>query len=382
MKIAYIISEVYSMGGAPKVTIDKINHLVNRGHELYLITERQFGKPSYYGIDEKVKHFDLAFDCNTVNQISNPLKRIIAKKAYRANYKKNLEELLFQINVDICVQVYFTLDADILTSIKDNSKKVLESHGIKYALLPQIRREGFKKLLFTPFEKWQRYRYERIPLNYDHFVCLTKDYIDEWPKVAHKSYIYNFVDFTNENMADLESKNVVFLGRLSEEKNVSELLDIWKIVGLKDSKWTLKIIGDGPQLRSLQEQCQMLSICNSVEFIPATQNVKAVYSNTSIIVLSSLQEGFPMSLIEAHRFGIPTISYDCSSGPRAIIEDGVNGFLIPMHNKELYAEKLRLLMEDSNRLQEMGKKAKEASRRFDIEIIMPQWEALFNKLIK
>ncbi len=382
MKIAYIISEVYSMGGAPKITIDKLNNLVSRGHQLYLITERQLGKASYYDIDDRVKCYDIGIDFNTVNQISNPIKRFWIKKKYASNYKDKLESILSEIKVDICVQVYFTLGASILPSINDGSRKVLESHGIKYALLPQIKRNGLKKLLSYPLEIWQRYKYERIPLAYDHFVCLTKEYIQEWPKIKNKSYIYNFINIPNDEVVSLDSKNVVFLGRLSEEKNISDLLRIWKVVVEKDSEWTLKIVGDGPMLMSLRELCNELDLCSRVQFIPASQNVREIYLDSSIVVLTSLQEGFPMTLIEAQYFGIPIISYSCSSGPRSIISDSKNGFLVPMLNKEVFADRLLFLIKNPDQLKEMGRNAKEVSKSFEVDSVIPQWEYLFNELMR
>lgn len=87
-----------------------------------------------------------------------------------------------------------------------------------------------------------------------------------------------------------------------------------------------------------------------------------------------------MVLLEAQSVGLPAVSYMCPSGPRDIITDGKDGFLVPHYDQETFAERLRTLMRDEELRRRMGQAAEVASHRYDLDIIMPQWLSLFNEL--
>ena len=97
------------------------------------------------------------------------------------------------------------------------------------------------------------------------------------------------------------------------------------------------------------------------------------YLSSSIFVMSSRYEGLPMVLIEAMTCGLPLVSFDCECGPREVIQDSVNGFLIPTFDIKEFADKLMLLMENRGMREMMGKRGKEMSGRYAIGAIMQQW---------
>jgi glycosyltransferase involved in cell wall biosynthesis len=78
--------------------------------------------------------------------------------------------------------------------------------------------------------------------------------------------------------------------------------------------------------------------------------------------------------------GIPCISFDCPHGPSDIIDNGNDGFLVENGNISLLAEKINYLIDHENIRTEMGKQARKNVKRFKIENIAGQWEALFNQL--
>ena len=88
----------------------------------------------------------------------------------------------------------------------------------------------------------------------------------------------------------------------------------------------------------------------------------------SIYVLSSVFEGFPLVLIEAMSVGLPVVSYSCPTGPKDIVEDGKNGFLVPVNDEMKMAEKICTLIEDENLRKMMGKEAFLSSKKYKIEV--------------
>ena len=97
--------------------------------------------------------------------------------------------------------------------------------------------------------------------------------------------------------------------------------------------------------------------------------------------MTSKYEGWGLVITEAMSYGIPVISYDCPFGPKEIIQDGINGFLVNSGDEEILAQKISFLMENPVIRKEMGFYAKKRSQDFKIDIIMIRWEDLFNYLI-
>ena len=80
--------------------------------------------------------------------------------------------------------------------------------------------------------------------------------------------------------------------------------------------------------------------------------------------------------------GVPAVSFDCENGPRSIITDGVDGFLISPFDVEAFAEKVILLMKDEKLRREMGENARRSVAKYDIDIVGQQWKQLFDELME
>ena len=106
------------------------------------------------------------------------------------------------------------------------------------------------------------------------------------------------------------------------------------------------------------------------------------YLKSSICVVSSVFEGFSMVLIEAMACGLPCVSFDCPYGPRNIIKEGEDGFLIEYLNTQALADGISKLIEDKDLRKSMGRKGRENVLRFSREKVMQQWVDLFESLTK
>lgn len=125
--------------------------------------------------------------------------------------------------------------------------------------------------------------------------------------------------------------------------------------------------------KGLGNRCFLDGLCS---------NIKEKYLNSSIYILSSVYEGFPMVLLEAMTCGVPVVSFACPCGPWDVIADGENGFLVPPGNVEELADRLIYLIQHPEKRKEMGMKAKQSTENFSKEKVMKQWIELFEDLCK
>ena len=97
--------------------------------------------------------------------------------------------------------------------------------------------------------------------------------------------------------------------------------------------------------------------------------------------MTSRFEGFPMVLLEAMSFGLPSVSYSFKCGPKDAIKDGINGFLVEEGDKVAFAKKINILMKDQALRKQMGNKAHEATQKYTYKIIMQKWIDLFQNVL-
>jgi len=131
-----------------------------------------------------------------------------------------------------------------------------------------------------------------------------------------------------ENNKYIPKKNLnslLAVGRLCEQKAFDRLIELFLNV---DPQCTLNIIGDGPERVSLQEKIDTLGLSKRITLQGQVKNISDYYNNSSVLLMTSIYEGLPMVIGEANAFGLPVIAYDCPTGPREMIEHGVNGYLI------------------------------------------------------
>ncbi|ELR68647.1 hypothetical protein C900_00158 [Fulvivirga imtechensis AK7] len=142
---------------------------------------------------------------------------------------------------------------------------------------------------------------------------------------------------------ECKKENIILnVGRLVPEKNQLTLITVFNQVRYED--WQLHIVGDGPLKGALEEEINTLGLQNSVKLLGAKKNLSKYYSRARIFALTSISEGYPNALCEAMAFPLACISFDCNAGPRDIIKNGTNGFLIKEGDIYEYANKLQMMM--------------------------------------
>lgn len=179
----------------------------------------------------------------------------------------------------------------------------------------------------------------------------------------------------------LDQKTFVTAGRLAPEKQFEHVVDAFWRIHEQVPGWTLRIWGDGPRADNLAAQVRKLGLEDRVELPGTTADIAAEWARTSVAVLASRGEGYPLVLQEAMSAGVPPVSYDCPSGPREIITHDVDGLLVPPASKAaLAAAMLRIATDDELRAR-LGAAALARSERWDGQTLARQWVDTFRTAI-
>ena len=149
----------------------------------------------------------------------------------------------------------------------------------------------------------------------------------------------------------------IHVGRLSHEKNQSLLIAAFALLLKRYPFASLTICGNGNQKTALIEQAQQLSISNSIDFVGAVNDIPQRLASHDAFVLSSITEGLPLAIIEAMAGGLPAISTDVG-GVREVLENNVNGYLVPSQDKHALLDALLAASAAPLKLQTMGDAAK------------------------
>lgn len=374
MKILYSIAGTYNSGGMERVLANKANWLVAHGHEVIIVTTDQRGESPYFPLDARIKCYDLAINYEE-NNGKTFLNKLIHYPFKQWKHKARLTALLKELRPDIVISM-FCNDASFIPSIKDGSKKILEIHFSRFKRL-QYGRKGLWRLA-----DWWRYKTDaKVVSRFDKFVVLTHEDKEYWGNLRNMCVIPNARTFEANQPATLEAKKVVAVGRLNHQKGFDRLIDAWSIVDNVVSGWKLQIVGDGELREQLQYNIRELGLSNQINIGRAEKDMVSVYKDASILAMSSRYEGLPMVLLEAQAAGLPIVSFDCKCGPKDVIENGVDGFLVEDGDIEQLAQKLVVLMQDANLRKQMGSAAYAHSERYSEERIMKQWTDLFDEVM-
>jgi glycosyltransferase involved in cell wall biosynthesis len=171
--------------------------------------------------------------------------------------------------------------------------------------------------------------------------------------------------------------NLIAAGRLIELKGFDILIAAFVAIACQHEDWGLTILGEGDLRAQLERQVSDANLTGRIQLPGRVDNAHSWFSQADIYVLSSRYEGLPCALCEAMACGIPAVSFDCESGPRDIIRDGVDGVLVPSGDVRALATALDSLMKDEQRRGRLRSRAAEVQQRFGMSQILERWEQLF-----
>ncbi|MCA0931050.1 glycosyltransferase [Lutimonas saemankumensis] len=162
----------------------------------------------------------------------------------------------------------------------------------------------------------------------------------------------------------IKEKIILSVGRLHPDKGHKYLLQICKKLNRKD--WKFVILGEGELQQSLIELANNLDIRDQILFVGAVQNIDPWLRKASVFAFTSISEAWGNALTESMAAGVPSVSFDCDVAPRHIIEDGINGYIVPLLDIDAFVKKIEMLIDDPSLRDRISKKAKTDSTKYDL----------------
>lgn len=358
--IAIVDYDMSVVGGTEQVAANLANKLSDYYH-VHLISVKQDGEQPAFGLADKVQY-------HTILDKTERLRTIIKK--FRKPFKRYIKEN----NIDVVIMIGDYVGAIALPTKFGGSraKYIFCEHG---ALMNQWKEKDITSIRFF------------CAMFADKVITLTESSRNSYIKKFHikKSrvdYIYNWIEesLISKEPYDISSKKIMSVGRLDKEKGLEFLVQVAKKVLPSHPEWEWHVYGDGPMFDEIKNMVKENQLDRQLILKGNDLNVKGKYRQYGLFALTSYREGLPLVLLEAKANHLPMISFDILTGPREIIHDGSDGYLISPYSVEKMAEKMSYLMEHDEVRAEFSKNTKEDMERFLKPAVLKLWRTLIDNI--
>jgi GalNAc-alpha-(1->4)-GalNAc-alpha-(1->3)-diNAcBac-PP-undecaprenol alpha-1,4-N-acetyl-D-galactosaminyltransferase len=379
MRITLVINTLGG-GGAERMATIMVNYWAAKGWEVTILTTDFAGEPSCYSLHPRVKHLDLGnqppgslpIDPRVIKSLSGLIGE--CSESERAVLPPMAETLKLRGAI-------LNTAPDVVISYLDRTNMcvLLATLGVG---LPVIVSEQCDPNENPIGAGWELLRRRLYPLA-SYVTVLTEESLDYFSSVSGirgriipNAVTPDVVSRFAETPQHKNGKTLLAMGRLDHQKGFDLLVSAFAIIAKMHPDWTLLILGEGVARAYLESCVQKHGLGERVRMPGFTKRPFDAMRRADLFVLSSLDEGFGNVLIEAMACSVAVVSFDCPSGPRHIIRDGIDGVLVPPRDAQAMAAALDLLMGDEAARRRLAEKGPEVVERFGVEKVMSMWEEL------
>ncbi|MEQ9639370.1 MAG: glycosyltransferase family 4 protein [Alphaproteobacteria bacterium] len=362
MRVLFVCRAISNVaGGVERMAVSIMNELVERGHDVSILTWDVGDEPAFYQMDERIvwRRIDLGTPTETAS-VGLRLKRALKVRQIVGELKPDVA-LAFQYGCFISLKLY--------------------GAGIR---LPIIAAERNAPSLydFTSAGERRNRIFQSMRLA-DRITVQCESYRDMYPTyLRDKIVIIPNPVFPATGRAapageGASERILLSVGRLSYQKNQHALLRAFATLRGEFPGWRLEIAGDGEEQDSLERLIGELGFGDEVRLLGAVKDVNELYCRSHLFCLSSRWEGFPNALAEAMARGLPAVGYADCCGTNELIVNGQTGQLAGGNgDTDSLAAALRQLMSDDAGRAAMGESAVSAMLSYQPQSIFDRWEGL------
>ncbi|MBQ9071355.1 MAG: glycosyltransferase [Clostridia bacterium] len=348
MHVAIVTSSL-SAGGAERVIAQLLKEWCKSGVKCSLILLNK--KELFYSIPSEVDLYEIGK---------------LHKKHYIDKLKKyaRVRKLIKEIKPDVVLSMPEEIGIYVIGALLGTKYPVVVSERNNPWVMPDKKATRILRKLLYPFA--------------DGFIFQTKQAASFFSKKIQKKGIVlpNPLDLSRipERYEGEREKTIVGAGRLFPQKNFKLLIDAFAKFYETHTSYKLVIYGEGYLREELINHAASKLPEAAFSFPGQVDNLPDKINKASAFVLSSDFEGMPNVLIEALAMGVPSVSVDCAPGGAAeLIEDGVNGYLVPIGDKDALSERLSYLIDNKTIAESFSKKSIEIKQKLDAHIVCKEW---------
>jgi glycosyltransferase involved in cell wall biosynthesis len=383
MRVTLVISSMRG-GGSERVVSHMANHWARQGWPITVLTICHGLDAPCYPLDPRVVHRDMKFSRALRQPMPSAPALSALKGIFDACSPPERRRLLVELNLVTALRraIAASRPQVVISFISaTNVRTLLATRGLDVPVIVSERTDPYRDALSEGIRRLRR----RLYAHAAYMVGQTQEIaaffagaIGDRARVIHNPVLPPaFHHPPDVAVAKVSSGPIVAaMGRLVEEKGFMLLLRAFAAVAAKHPTWSLEIWGEGPERPRLERLAQNLNVKDRVRLPGFTGRPFDALRRADLFALSSLSEGFPNALCEAMACGLPAVAFDCSSGVREIVRDGVDGVIVPAANVPALAAALNRVMTDDGERRRLAARAVEVVDRFAVDKVMAQWEQL------
>ena len=373
MKKITILALHLNYGGIERFITNLANSISNDYEVEIVSTYKLLDKP----------FFKLNDNINVKYLITNlkPNRQIIKDCIKRFRLIKLFKELIKSVKVlylkkHLMIKYIKKCDSDIIISTRDIHNIWLGKYAKEGILKIGSEHNDIDSLKYIK-------KISSTAKNLDYFVVVSKKMVNDYQSNLNIPVIYipNSIEYIPINFSNLNTNNIISVGRLEKVKGYEDLIDVFKIVISNNKDIVLNIVGTGSQESILENKIKELKLENNIKLLgfKDSNELGELYSESSLYVMSSFSESFGLVLIEAMSHKLPCIAFDSANGARELIENANNGFLISNRDKEEMANKILELIKNKDKINFLGENALITSKRYLSSNTKKKWVDIFEK---
>lgn len=354
MRISFTILDITRCYGTERTTTLLANKFAEQGHKVSILSVFKEGDRPGFSLNEKVTVNYLIPEPYTHKKsiLSITVQYIKAIIAIRKYYQNNPQDVIIGQAFLVCFFLW----------ISGYARQTFACEHYKYGLYNRPIRI---------FRNWMYRHFKKVIVLTD---CCAQAYRRHGVEAI---VIPNMLSFPIvDNIHTTNAKKIISVGRLQPQKGYDLLLQALKPVFAKHPDWSMDIYGEGNDRVMLEKLRDDLGLSPYVRFLGFSSNIYKAYLKASFYVMSSRYEGFPMVLLEAIACGLPVVSFDCPSGPAALLKNEA-GLLVDPENIQALSDAIIRMIEHPELREAYAKKGLQVALGYTPDAIYRKWQALF-----
>lgn len=353
MKKILFINSCLTSGGSERVMTLLANEFADRGYKVSMILLRE--KEDTYTVDKRVKV--IRFHYKFKSKICIAVKRLFL---LRQEFKRDTYDIAIAFMYDInLISIICNLGINTPLLISERADPNSLRHGKLYRKIEN-----------------------RLYMKSKQLILQTEQIKSYFSKEMQRqaTVIPNPININIQPVyGGRRDKRIVAIGRLTEQKNFSLLIDSFFEIHKRYPEYILEIYGEGPLLKVLQAQVEKLGLTDHVIFPGYVTDILKRIERAALYVSSSNYEGISNSMLEAMALGIPSVCTDCPVGGAAmVIKNNENGILVPVKDKASLTNAIAKIIEDPAFAEKIAHNAVFVRETFSIKKIADLWEKQFS----